>query len=277
MKKNIALILFVFTTGICFSQQATVDTVSVYSASMKKDIKTVVIKPAGYKKGGQGWPVVYLLHGYGGSYNNWISKVPAIASYAGLHQIIIVCPDGENSWYINSPVNNSSQFEAFVSQELVNYIDKNYSTLAGNKHRAIAGLSMGGHGALMLGIRHKDVFGAAGSMSGALDLTPIVNKYDISKLIGDTIQFKWRDYSVLHLADSISTKGIKLIFDCGVNDFLLQGSRDLHAKLNQQKVPHDYIERPGAHNWPYWSNAIAYQLLFFRKFFDEANPGGPAR
>ncbi len=269
MKKNIVFIVLLVASTISFGQQ--VDTVGIYSQAMQREIKTVVVKPANYKKKNNRYPVVYLLHGYGGAYANWVSKVPAIKEYANTYNVIIVCPNGENSWYINSPVNKTSQYETFVSTELVNYIDSNYKTLADRKQRAITGLSMGGHGGLMLGIRHKEKFGAAGSMSGALDLSGLVSKYDISKLIGDTTQFNWRTYSVLHLADSISAKGIKLIFDCGVNDFLLQSSRDLHAKLNLHKVPHDYIERPGAHTWPYWSNAIGYQLLYFRNFFNEEN------
>lgn len=269
MKKILPFIYLSAFTLPVFAQQGTVDTVSIYSKANEKTIKAVVVKPAGYSDQSARLPVLYLLHGYGGGYGNWILRVPALKEYATTYKLLIVCPNGENSWYINSPVMKGSNFETFVSNELIKYIDSSYKTIADRKQRAIAGLSMGGHGALMLGIRHKDLFGAAGSMSGALDLTDIVSKYDVSKLIGDTIKFKWKDYSVLHLADSISARDIKLIFDCGVNDFLIKSSRDLHAKLNEQKVPHDYIERPGAHTWPYWSNAIAFQLLYFRKFFDE--------
>lgn len=272
MKKIVSSAALLFVCMVVCARQAKVDTLDIYSAAMKKNIRTVVIKPEGYQKKKNRYPVVYLLHGYAGTYSNWITKVPSIKHYASLFNIVIVCPNGENSWYINSPVSNSSQFESFVGTELIHFIDSSYKTIADNKHRAIAGLSMGGHGALMLGIRHKDIFGAAGSMSGAVDLEPLINKYDISKLIGDTTvtHFNWRAYSVLQLADSNSTKGIKLIFDCGVKDFFIQNNRDLHNKLKAQNIPHDYIERPGGHNWAYWTNAIAYQLLFFRKFFDEA-------
>lgn len=273
MKKTFISLQLLLTCITAFSQEAKVDTVSIYSASMNKMIKTVIVKPGAYKKKRKRYPVVYLLHGYAGAYHNWITKVPSIKHYASLFNIIIVCPDGENSWYINSPVNNSSRFESFVGTELIRFTDSSYKTIADKQHRAIAGLSMGGHGALMLGIRHKDTFGAAGSMSGAVDLGSLINKYDISKLIGDTTinHFNWRAYSVLQLADSNSTKGIKLVVDCGVKDFFIQNNRDLHQKLAAQNIPHDYIERPGGHNWPYWTNAIAYQLLFFRKFFDEAD------
>ena len=272
MTKTIFLLLSVFFTGNLLAQRPGVDTIEIFSKANQKFIKTVVITPEGYARNKNRYPVLYLLHGYGGSYNNWITRVPALKEYATDFNSIIVCPNGENSWYINSPVAKGSNFETFAGVELVNFIDSSYRTIADRKKRAISGLSMGGHGALMLALRHKETFGAAGSMSGALDLTGIVSKYDISKLIGDTMSFKWRDYSVLHLADSVSTKGLHIIFDCGGNDFLLQANRDLHARLNAQKVPHDYIERPGAHNWPYWSNAITYQLMFFRKFFDQDAP-----
>ena len=85
---------------------------------------------------------------------------PEIADEKG---IIFVCPDGKDSWYWDSPKNPAYRYETFVSSELVNYIDRNYKTIADRKGRAITGLSMGGHGAMWLGIRHKDVFGAAGS------------------------------------------------------------------------------------------------------------------
>ncbi|RYY69829.1 MAG: esterase family protein, partial [Chitinophagaceae bacterium] len=171
-----------------------------------------------------------------------------------------------------SPVKKASNFETYITEELVGYMDKNYKTIADKRNRAITGLSMGGHGGLVLGIRHKDLFGAAGSMSGALDLEPLIAKYDFSQLIGDTAvtHFNWRSYSVLAIADSITTKDLRMIIDCGVKDGFIKDNRKLHEKLLSQNVAHDYIERPGAHNWTYWSNAVEYQLLFFRKFFNEA-------
>lgn len=271
MKKSLLTLWITFFAVVSFAQQSTVDTISIYSTSNQKRIKAVVIKPAGYSKKGDRFPVVYLLHGYSGDYSNWILKVPALKEHASFFNTIIVCPNGENSWYINSPVNAGSNFETFVSNELVKYIDSSYRTIADRKHRAIAGLSMGGHGALMLGLRHKDQFGAAGSMSGALDLEPIIAKYNFKPLIGDTTvtHFNWREHSVMAMADSISAKDIRIIFDCGNKDIFISENRRLHEKLLSQNVPHDYIERAGAHNWPYWANAVGYQLLFFRKFFDE--------
>jgi S-formylglutathione hydrolase FrmB len=93
MRKLLTLLVFNFITIICFS--ASVDTVSIYSNSMKKNIKCVVITPDSYKNHADlRFPVVYLLHGAGGDFSNWISKVGSIKEAVDNYQMIIVCPDG---------------------------------------------------------------------------------------------------------------------------------------------------------------------------------------
>lgn len=251
----------------------TVDTVSVYSNSMHKTIKAVVIKPDNYHSTSARFPVVYLLHGYGGYYSNWIIRVPALKHYADTYQLLIVCPDGETgSWYFDSPVDTSFRYETHIASEIVAFTDANYRTVADKDHRAITGLSMGGHGALFLGIRHSDVFGAAGSMSGAVDFSDIKNRYELGKKIGDTITNakEWHSLTVINLVENYANTGIKIIFDCGDKDFLINGNRKLHQKMLQLKIPHDYTERPGTHDWNYWRNAISFHLLFFQRFFNEA-------
>jgi S-formylglutathione hydrolase FrmB len=250
---------------------ATVDTVVVASNAMHKSINCVIIKPAGYKKKSDHFPVVYLLHGYSGKYSDWIIKVPALKELADENKMIIVCPDGGfSSWYFDSPVDSSYKYETYVATEIVNFIDKNYRTIADKAHRAITGLSMGGHGGLFLGLRHADVFGAAGAMSGGVDLSESRNRFQIIKRIGDTtVNAKnWHDYSVVNVIENYSNTPLKIIVDCGVNDFFINGNRLLHKKMMDLKIPHDYIERPGEHNWNYWSNAVGFQLYYFRKFFN---------
>ncbi|RYY50816.1 MAG: esterase family protein [Chitinophagaceae bacterium] len=271
MKSITVLIALISFSSFALAQGSLVDTAQIWSKANSKTIKAVVIKPVTYSQSAQRFPVVYLLHGYGGGYANWITRVPELKNYATIYNLIIVCPDAENSWYVNSPAKKQSNFESYVAEELVSYIDANYRTIAEKGRRAIAGLSMGGHGAIMLAIRHKEVFGAAGSMSGALDLEPIMAKYDFSQLTGDTsiTHFNWREYGVVEIADSNTIRGLRLIVDCGVKDPFIKDNRKLHAKLLAQHVPHDYIERPGGHNWAYWQNAIAYQLMFFGLFFKE--------
>jgi len=74
-------------------------------------------------------------------------------------------------------------------------------------------------------------------------------------------------YSVVNMADKMKTSNLKLIFDCGVDDFLVETNRELHRRLLYNHTPHDYTERPGAHTWEYWQNSLPYQVLFFYKVF----------
>lgn len=261
------MIFFSIPVSNVFS--ASVDTVNIYSNAMQKNIKCVVILPESYKNNRNHFPVVYLLHGYSGSYSNWIMKAPGLKSDVDAFQVIVVCPDGNyNSWYFDSPVDRSIKYETYISTEVPAYIDAAYHTIAKRNFRAITGLSMGGHGALSLGWKHADFFGAAGSMSGALDLSPWKNKYDLIRALGDTLQNKnFINFSVVNLVKKIPAQIPRLIFDCGINDPFIEANRQLHNELLESKIPHDYIERNGVHNWDYWRNAVSYQLMFFHNYF----------
>ena len=128
---------------------------------------------------------------------------------------------------------------------------------------------MGGHGGLYLGIRHRDLFGAAGSTSGGVDFRPFPDNWGIKKDLGEmaTHQENWDNNTVMNVVDSLHNGELAIIFDCGVDDFFLTVNRNLHAKLLDKKINHDYIERPGGHSGAYWRNSIDYQILFFLKYF----------
>lgn len=201
---------------------------------------------------------------------NWIKKVPQLQEMANEHQLLIVCPDGSvNSWYFDSPVDSSYKYETHVSTEIPAFIDANYQTIANRNFRAITGLSMGGHGAMFIAFRHAETFSACGSMSGALAVNYIKRGYDIQKRLGDTILNKqyYEDWSVLKVIEEYPKDSLAIIVDCGLQDFIYQMSKSAHEKLVQLKIPHDYIERPGKHDWPYWANAVRYQLVFFKEHF----------
>src|SRR5690606_12602877 len=234
-----------------------------------KEMKCVVIKPSD-KQAGKRWPVVYLLHGYSGNYSNWITRVPQLMQHADEYQLMIVCPDGGySSWYVDSPADPTMRYETHIATEVPAYIDEHYPTIRDRAARAITGLSMGGHGGLFLGLRHADFFGACGSMSGGVDLFASRNKYDIMKRIGDTITHRdnWSKYSVINVVENYPADSIAIIIDCGTEDFFYELNKELHQKMLELKIPHEYIERPGKHNWPYWRNAIKYQLYFFYRNF----------
>lgn len=263
------LLIFSVMMQLAFSRPQ-VDTIAVYSAKMKKEIKSVVVLPEKYSKK-KHYPVVYLLHGYSDNYAKWINTVPAIKALATKHQLILVCPDGGySSWYFDSPIDSTFQYETHITRELLPYIDSHYATIPNRSARAITGLSMGGHGALYLAIRNKELFANAGSMSGGVDLLSSTKTYDIAKRIGSfsASPDEWKNRSVVNMVSSLKNKELNLIIDCGVGDFFYEINSTLHRRLLELKIDHDYTERPGSHNWNYWTNAINYQLLFFDRNFN---------
>ncbi|MNT28550.1 Endo-1,4-beta-xylanase Z precursor [compost metagenome] len=240
---------------------------------MQKNIKTCVVVPENYKKSKKAFPVVYLLHGYSGNYRSWAKDFKELGKQVDQYGFIVVGVDGNySSWYFDSPIDPSFKYETYVVKELVPFIDKQYRTIADRKARAISGLSMGGHGALYLSFRHQDVFGAAGSMSGGVDFRPFPENWDIKKRLGSITEFpeNWNQNTVTNMLDLVKDNKLKLIIDCGVDDFFMKVNRELHAKMLELKINHDYIERPGEHNIKYWENSLKYQLLFFYNYFNDS-------
>ncbi|MEO8405588.1 MAG: alpha/beta hydrolase family protein [Chitinophagaceae bacterium] len=245
---------------------------------MQKSFKCVVIKPTVSQRKAISLPVVYLLHGYSGNYSNWITKVPALKEYADQYRIMIVCPDGGfSSWYLDSPVDSTMRFDTYIAKEVPAYIDTHYHTIANRNGRAITGLSMGGHGGLLLSFLHPDIFGACGSMSGGVDLNNVHTRFDVIKRVGDTITHAadWNKYSVInmvdiykqHLLSGNKNDSLAILFDCGTEDIFFTENHALHEKMRRLNIPHDYIERPGHHDWLYWGNAVGFEMMFFSTYF----------
>jgi S-formylglutathione hydrolase FrmB len=256
----------------------TVDTIEMKSAYLKKAIKFVVIQPSiqnnqsNQLNSQERYPVVYLLNGYDGNYAQWTKTAPQLAKTADDLKMIFVYPDGgKSSWYFDSPIDSSMQYESYIIKELVPYVDANFPTKANPKSRAITGLSMGGHGGLYLAIRHSDVFGAAGSTSGGFDFRPFPKSWNLPNILGEyeTNQARWYDYTVMRQVELLTNKQLAIIFDCGVDDIFIKVNRALHEKLLQLKIDHDYIERSGGHNHAYWRSSIDFQMLYFHQFFQK--------
>lgn len=271
--KNILTVLLM-VIGI-HAIAGSVDTIQIQSLYLKKATKFVVIQPTNQSQQSnmqERYPVVYLLHGYGGNYAQWSKISPQLAKTADDLKIIFVCPDGgKGSWYFDSPIDSSIRYESYITKELVPYVDANFSTKASSNSRAITGLSMGGHGAMFLATRHSNLFGAAGSTSGGVDFRPFPDNWDIKNALGnfENNKERWFDYTVMRQVEMIANNQLALIIDCGIDDFFMPVNRALHEKLLQLKIDHDYIERPGEHNHIYWGNSIDYQILFFEKFFQK--------
>lgn len=273
----LALILFTFS-----AKASTVDTLDVPSAVMNKAYKAAIVLPASYSKNQASYPVLYLLHGGGGHFRDWLTSTPdknLVKNLADKYNLIIVMPEGETfGWYLDSPTDPTNKFETYITKEVIQKIDATYRTVKSNKGRVITGLSMGGHGAMYLSTRHPDLFGAAGTMSGAMDMNYTKFKVNadftkslkdrFEKLLGtsDVSQEVFVKNSIVNMVDVIKKNAIPIIIDCGVDDFLIDANRELHNRLLYAGVSHDYTERPGAHTWPYWENSLPYHV--FDWFFD---------
>lgn len=277
--KNLRILFVIFLLATALSGHAAkVDTLDVYSTAMDKTYKAAVVLPESYAKSKKAYPVLYLLHGAYGHFRDWLKSTPdknAVKNLADQYNIIIVMPEGETfSFYLDSPTSKNSQFETFITKEVIGKIDGTYRTIAAKKGRVITGLSMGGHGSLYLSARHPELFSAAGSMSGAVDLGSMRNAESavrVNKMFEPvfgvsppTDEFLYAN-AVLNMVDKLKSNKLDLIIDIGVDDFLIESNRELHRRLVYAKVPHDYTERPGAHTWEYWENALPYQVLFFSK------------
>lgn len=277
---SLASFMLIFSVLIAFNAHASepfnqVDTISVNSEKMGRNIKNVVIVPAEYHDPEMQevqYAVLYLLHGYSGAYDNWIKKKPELQDLATEHSVIIVCPDGQDSWYLDSPIDSEMQFETYITQELVSFIDNHFRTIADPKFRAITGLSMGGHGAMSLALKHPDIYWQCGSMSGGLDIVQFPDKWKIKNRLGiyEDNKDSWKEHSVQGIVENLTSTDQRIIFDCGVKDFMYNVNETLHKTMLEKNIDHDYISRPGNHSWKYWCNSIDFQMQFFAKGFEIA-------
>jgi S-formylglutathione hydrolase FrmB len=279
--KNL-LFTFLFLIPILGFSQAKVDTIEVYSPSMNKNLKAAVTFPSSYSSGSQRFPVLYLLHGGSGAFNDWHQKVTEkglVNRMAEEYNLIIVTPGvGPASYYYDSPLLDSVKYDTYITAELIPHIDKAYRTLAKKESRAISGLSMGGHGAITLSAKHPELFITAGSMSGVMNIDTRMWKvpegFRTTRLEGQKAMLgainydapKFSTYTAVGLVDKMKENNLALIIDCGVDDFLIETNRQMHQLLVENTIAHEYIERPGAHTWQYWTEALPVHLFFMNKY-----------
>lgn len=277
----VAVVIAGFTTATCGNAQemaspTQVDTINVPAKAIESPMRCSIILPAKYfeENDTTRYPVVYLLHGYDGDYSSWLKLTePRLDSLATEYNMIFVCPDGRDSWYWDSPVVKNLQMETFITSELVPYIDNNYRTIPCASKRAITGFSMGGHGSMWLAMRHSDLFGSAGSMSGGLNINKPkwAKSWKMATRIGSQTEHpqRWIDYTAITLISTLKPGQLNLVIDCGVDDFFIGVNREFHEELLKHKIPHDYTERPGRHTHPYWRNSLRHHLLYFHEIFNK--------
>ncbi len=279
------------------------ETVKFFSPAVGRTMHYNILLPRGYESSSQRYPVLYLLHGLGQNYTTW-GLANGSPFYAGLYDdLIVVMPDVGNSWYVNWAESEGGQrnnWEDHIIQDVVSHVDWSFRTIARREGRAMTGLSMGGYGAITLGLRHPEMFISIGSTSGALEhgrqaasrlrgeadprprrrqLTaaeqaeraarrrrpnPLIGVPGFSSQVERSpqgLEFVTAEdadaYDPFKLIDQVSEELLPHIYlDCGTEDRLISGARELASILVGRDIPFDYMQMPGAHNASYWIQSV---------------------
>ncbi len=285
MKKLLIVLVSLFIAVFGFSQTGKVmESLKFESKLVSYPVEYSVYLPADYDKSNRSYPVLYLLHGYSDDETGWIQFGEAnsiadkgIAS-GDFPPCIIVMPDGKVSWYCNS-FDGKDPWEDMFVKEFIPFIEKQYRIRPQKEFRAIAGLSMGGNGALLLAMRNPDLFSSCVAMSAGTftDEEILANDtYDkyFGKIYGPKTKVEvsehWKANSPLYLLDSVDKeklKSIRFYIDCGDDDFLYKGNSALHVKMRDLGIPHEYRVRKGGHEWSYWRTGLFDGLKFISEKF----------
>jgi enterochelin esterase-like enzyme len=277
---SVIIILSGMTLNLVAQQGKVYDELTMNSEILKIEKKYALYLPPDYESSERSYPVLYLLHGGGGNQIVWVQNgnVLHIADSVILNGLatpmIIVMPDasGENRGYANDP-DGKWRYEDFFFQEFMPYIEKTYRIRPGKRHRAIAGLSMGGNGTFIYALHHPELFGAACPLSAGtfpltLDEAKELLPQRYPKITDKQIEEYFYRHSILELINKIpeDRKGaVRWYIDCGDDDALEQvyeGNCLIHIAMRKKEIPHEFRIRDGGHTWSYWRSALPSVLEF---------------
>lgn len=259
-----------------------VQDITVASKTLGRGVKTRVLLPSGYASSGRRYPVLYLLHGLYGNYTNW-DTLTELESYTRTLPLIVAMPDAGDSWYVNSATDPANRFEDFLTVDIIPAIEHKYRALADRQHRAIAGLSMGGYGALKYGLKHPDMFSIVGSFSGALNAPldlglqePKFAPY-LDAAFGAPDSETRAENDLFRLVTNLNPQSAPYFYlDCDTNDpYFIPTNRGFTTLLRAQEIAYEYHEVPGTHDWGYWNRRLPVflQLLRSCNFFTGGSRG----
>jgi putative tributyrin esterase len=258
------------------------------SALLGRTIGYQILYPVRYENSenrGKRFPVVYLLHGLTGHSTNWLERTK-IALYATHYDLFIVMVEGGNGWYTDSATVPADKYESYILRELIPDVEKRFRVSTQREGRAIAGLSMGGYGAIKFGLKYPEMFAMAASMSGAFGAAswtekelkdPGVIRDSVLQAFGPAESPTRATNDIPKLAQAIAAKKTTqipyLYFDCGTEDFIFDESRALARLFLELKIPHEYRQLPGTHSWTYWDAQVQeiLKLAAQRLQFSNAN------
>jgi enterochelin esterase-like enzyme len=290
VKIIIAISSLIFSYSGFAQQGKVIEQAVVKSSILNRPVKYSVYLPADYETSQRSYPVVYLLHGYTDDNTGWL-QFGEVNRYADnaikdgtIPPMIIIMPNGDSSWYINS-YDGKEKYEDFFIKEFMPAVEKTYRIKAEKRYRGIAGLSMGGYGTLVYSLKYPELFAAAAPLSAAVfDDSAMVRMSDtnwentFAQLYGrglkktDRLNNAWYENSILKIVDNKSSADLRKVrywIDCGDDDFLTKGNCLLHIALSEKMVPHEYRVRDGAHTWTYWRTGITDALHFIGGSFHQ--------
>jgi len=242
---------------------------SIYSKATDGYRKFYVILPRNYNETEERYRVLYLLHGYSGNHTDWLNKTSLI-KYVSNYPLLVITPEADNSWYTNSPTFKNKNYEDYIITELIPYVERKYRVLSAKHGRAIAGLSMGGYGAVKLALKYPNLFYYVGSFSGAFNWKDLI-KMDKSLISQCLKEFDEENYLLSkHLQKNLQGKNLPFevlpTFNlpyfyilCGKDDTiegLLESNREFVEKLRRKGILYEYHELPGGHDWLLWDVGI---------------------
>ncbi|UDM80298.1 alpha/beta hydrolase [Vagococcus fluvialis] len=211
---------------------------------------------------------LYLLHGAFGNYTDYLSGT-RIQRWAEEHNLAVIMPSGENQFYVDKP-SRGENYGAYVADELVEFTRKMFPLSHKKEDTFIAGLSMGGYGALINGLKYHETFSRIGAFSPGLMIDDIASRSELLSVTGwsmdfydnafggiDTIKNSDKDY--YYLIDQLieNKKEIpKIYLPIGKDDFLLESVRGFKSFVDKREVPLTYIEDDGGHEWDFWDKYV---------------------
>jgi putative tributyrin esterase len=213
------------------------------------------------------WSVFYLLHGLSDDDTIWMRRT-SIERYVEGLPLVVVMPDGGRGWYTDAQVGYA--YEDDLIKDVVALIDRTLPVKAERGGRAIGGLSMGGYGAVKLGLKHHEMFASVNSHSGAVAMLQVDwRKNDrmkdiaaeLERIFGTAGKGGPEDpFGIVERIDHGRIPAMRI--DCGRDDFLIEQNRSFHRHLESMHIPHEYEEFPGEHNWPYWDQHVREAVAF---------------
>ena len=271
-KSCIALLLLVLAPLSAYAQRdPPIERITLESKLLGKSVDYSILYPVNYRRAGneeKRFPIVYLLHGLTGHHTNWNEK-SGIALYATRYDLFIVMVEGENGWYTDSATVPLDKFESYILQELMPDVEKRFRVSTERDGRAIAGLSMGGYGSLKFACKFPSRFALAASMSGALGAASWTDselknlefmRQSLLKTFGPVGSATRAENDLLKLTRNVSAAGIKslpvIYLDCGTEDIFFPSNRSYADLLVERKIPHEFRQLPGNHNWQYWDQQV---------------------